>query len=75
MNKRELRQEIREAMDEAGDIEVEYEASEDCKKVTLTFTSENKMGALQFVLAMCEFANDFTELVCKSKNEKDPELS
>lgn len=73
MNKRDVKKMLDDI--DPDTIEIEYEASDDERQVTLTFSAPKPMKAIDFVEALISFANDFTEMVCRAKNEKDPNLS
>lgn len=76
MTKRELRRELQAMnIDGKDKIKVDYELSEDRKKVTLTFTSPAVITSVNFVHALCNWANDFTELLYNARNENDETLS
>lgn len=68
MNKRDLQKSI--SPSDSPAVERKYEPSEDGRRVTLTFTSDKRMSAIDLLWALCDFVNDFVALAVKGDVEQ-----
>lgn len=73
MTKRQLQKLMRERKLKKGEYKVTYEPSADQRSVKLEFESLQTMTALDFLLILVDWTNDFAvELYLKAENKAPP---
>jgi len=69
MTKREIMKQEREK--KAAEVEITLQSSIDEREVTVKFRSSEKMSALDFLMAYCDYGNDLAEQLYSGAREQD----